>query len=355
MNKPQILLHAQKSLNYTVFESRWIPSSAKVVVLGSHPAGTGALDLYELEDDSELKLIREEKKPKAFKCGTFGASSSNQRHLATGDFDGKLHIWNLENTTIPIYTANAHKEIINAIDGVGGGGVGKGAPEIVTGSRDGSVKVWDPRQKGVPVACMEPADQDTKRDCWTVAFGHAYHVNERCVCAGYDNGDIKLFDLRTMSVKWEANLKNGVCNVEFDRKDIQMNKLVATTLESKFKVYDMRTRHPKKGFAHVSEKAHRSTVWLGRHLPQNRDVFMTTGGAGSLFLWKYNYPPKRYARDKDDLEYGVPGTLTQLQKMTIGSQPITSLDWNKEQCGLCVCSSLDQTVRVVIVTKLNTL
>jgi len=33
-------------------------------------------------------------------------------------------------------------------------------------------------------------------------------------------------------------------------------------------------------------KAHKSTVWLARHLPQNRDVFMTLGGSGSLNLWK---------------------------------------------------------------------
>lgn len=33
-----------------------------------------------------------------------------------------------------------------------------------------------------------------------------------------------------------------------------MNKLVATTLESKFHVYDMRTQHPTKGFACVTEK-----------------------------------------------------------------------------------------------------
>ena len=33
-------------------------------------------------------------------------------------------------------------------------------------------------------------------------------------------------------------------------------------------------------------KAHNSTVWLGRHLPQNRDVFMTCGGSGSYYLWK---------------------------------------------------------------------
>lgn len=33
---------------------------------------------------------------------------------------------------------------------------------------------------------------------------------ERCVAAGYDNGDVKLFDLRTMSMRWEATLPNGV-------------------------------------------------------------------------------------------------------------------------------------------------
>ena len=40
--------------------------------------------------------------------------------------------------------------------------------------------------------------------------GNAYTPHERCVCAGYDNGDIKLFDLKTMSLRWETNVKNGV-------------------------------------------------------------------------------------------------------------------------------------------------
>ena len=30
------------------------------------------------------------------------------------------------------------------------------------------------------------------------------------MCAGYDNGDIKLFDLRNMAVRWETNIRNGV-------------------------------------------------------------------------------------------------------------------------------------------------
>lgn len=33
-----------------------------------------------------------------------------------------------------------------------------------------------------------------------------------------------------------------------------MNKLVATTLESKIHVFDMKTQHPEQGFASVVEK-----------------------------------------------------------------------------------------------------
>ena len=43
----------------------------------------------------------------------------------------------LESPDIPVFSVDAHKEIINCIDGVGGLGIGEGAPEIVTGSRDG--------------------------------------------------------------------------------------------------------------------------------------------------------------------------------------------------------------------------
>ncbi len=32
-------------------------------------------------------------KSKALKCGTFAASSLQQRYLATGDFDGRMQIW----------------------------------------------------------------------------------------------------------------------------------------------------------------------------------------------------------------------------------------------------------------------
>ena len=41
MDKPQIIEHVQKSINYTVFTAKWVPSSSRIVALGSHPRGTG--------------------------------------------------------------------------------------------------------------------------------------------------------------------------------------------------------------------------------------------------------------------------------------------------------------------------
>ena len=87
-------------------------------------------------------------------------------------------------------------------------------------------------------------------------------------------------------IRWEINIGDGVTALEFDRKDIAMNKLVATTLESRLALYDMRTYNVDKGYANLSHKAHNSTIWFAKHAPQNREIFVTGGGDGSLHVNK---------------------------------------------------------------------
>ena len=58
-------------------------------------------------------------------------------------------------------------------------------------------------------------------------------------------------------------------------------------------------------------------------------------------------------KDSEDIDEGVVGTVNLLQNVTLSTQPISSFDWSADKMGLCVCTSFDQTLRVLIVTKLN--
>lgn len=54
-DRPQIVEHVHKSLTYVVYDTRWVPSSARMVVLGCHPRGTGALQVFSMTR-ADLKL-----------------------------------------------------------------------------------------------------------------------------------------------------------------------------------------------------------------------------------------------------------------------------------------------------------
>jgi len=250
-SKVQIIEHVNKPLSQTVYDTKWVPCSARFVSLGTPARQTGLIHVYSLTA-GDIELQAELERPKAFKCGTFGASSIAERHLATGDFAGGVALWDLERLQEPLIATQGHEAIINCIDGCGGL-KGAGAPEIATGGRDGAVHVWDPRQRDRPVASMLPEEGAPVRDCWAVAFGDAHSADSRVVAAGYDNGDVKLLDLVAGKLRFETNVSNGVCGVEFDRNDIEMNKLVLTTLESRYRLYDMRTHHPVQGYSFLSQ------------------------------------------------------------------------------------------------------
>jgi len=370
---PHMIEYANKSLDFTPHDSKWIAGSARIVCCGISSSSKGALRIYELDRGDDGSSTRElfadlSFRPQGIKCATFGASRLGDQRLAMGDYGGSLSICDLERSSGggtskddgddrknqkngEMFSVRAHVGIVNAIDGIGG--VTCGAPELVTGGKDGCVKIWDPRVDHA-VVTLNPDKSSSARDCWAVSFGDSYNNEERSVMAGFDNGDIKLYDLRTNTIRWEDNCKNGVTSVQFDRPDIEMNKIVVTTLESKFRCYDMRTQHSTDGFASTSERAHRSTVWISKHLPQNRDIFMTGGGNGGFNIYKYRYPKNRVGKHhSDEAPIGIAGSVELLNSRVISTQPIVSFDWSPDREGLCCMSCLDQTMRVFIVTKLD--
>jgi WD40 repeat protein len=238
------------------------------------------------------------------------------------------------------------------VDECGSGShTGVGPREVVSGSRDGKVKIWDPRVKD-PVTTIEPSSGNL--DCWAVSFGNAFSAEDRCVVAGYDNGDVKLIDLRTFSIKWNKNVGNGVCGLSFDRVDIPINKLSVACLEAQLVIFDVRTFNPRTGYAGLSEKIGKSTLWGCHYLPQNRDILAVTSGDGSFRVYKYEYPLSRRVEDHEGIETGVPGSLQSLAiSDTSTTQPVIGFDWHPSKKGLIASANLDQSLNSTIVTGLE--
>ena len=197
-------------------------------------------------DGTALSRVGEAELRQVVKCAAFGASSLADQQAAVGDFGGQLQLVDVERLTVPVFRVQAHDGLLNALDARGGQvhagastaqppvlpsrmspcavmlmllppslqSTGHGAPEIATCGRDGAVRVWDPRQPDAAVASFPPAGGSSASDCWCVAMGNAFDDQERCVLAGYANGDLRMFDLRTGTVRWEANVAAGVCCVQ---------------------------------------------------------------------------------------------------------------------------------------------
>eukprot|EP01059_Diplonema_ambulator_P000777 TRINITY_DN10626_c0_g1_i1.p1 TRINITY_DN10626_c0_g1~~TRINITY_DN10626_c0_g1_i1.p1 ORF type:complete len:359 (+),score=61.17 TRINITY_DN10626_c0_g1_i1:186-1262(+) len=347
--RQQIVEHVRKPVTQTIFDVKWVPFSAKVVACGNYAKNTGCMLVYQL-NGGELEKVAEVEKNTPFKCMTFSHCPPETRTVATGNFQGEVQVWDLERMDVPVYSTKGHKSIINSIDGA----CYTGPPEILTGSRDGGVKVWDVRQREKPVAALVPSNPEKARDCWAVSFGNSYDGVNRVAAAGYDNGDVKLFDLRMMKMNAEFNTSNGVCGISFDRPDIEMNKLITSSLEGRIRVYNLRTYHKTLGYSYVEQRVGTGTIWTTRPLPQNREIMMSCG-AGELSLIKYNYPPQQTVPDADGVEKGVPGSVEEINKVTISQQPISSFDWNRSKEGLAVCSCFDQSIRVMVCTKLDLL
>ena len=327
---PKIKLLLSKSLNYIPFDIHWLPYSTKLVSIGESFDSKGILQIYNL-NLGKLSIESEYIQNYPSKCCTFGISSFSSRDLALGDFDGNLSVIDLEKGEFNYEIKKAHKGIIQSIDGLGIKN-NQGPPEIVTGGKDGLVKLWDLRSDK-PCILLEPKDiKKNFPECWTVRFCDC-GFNKK-VGIGYDNGDIKIYDLRMDKIFFGENLKKGVCNIEFDKKNIPINKMIVTTLDSKFYLYDFTNyfQNQKKLYDVVN-----TTIWGAKFLPQKRDMFVSLGGDGNLNLYKY---------DKKDFLNNSNDKLNMLSSNYICSRPIIGFDWHLIKNGLACLVSLDNSIKI---------
>lgn len=45
------------------------------------------------------------------------------------------------------------------------------------------------------------------------------------IAVGYENGDVKLFNLDNAQYLWETHVKDGICSIDFDRDMLRVTTL----------------------------------------------------------------------------------------------------------------------------------
>lgn len=109
----------QVSLNFTPYDTKWLPYSNKLVLLGQTPKMEGVLKFYKLHKES-LKEIYSNSFGKGLKtCSWNFFGNGNDLQLAMGDIDGKLYIFDIEKQKIT-YQIQAHSKMLNSLDSIGG-------------------------------------------------------------------------------------------------------------------------------------------------------------------------------------------------------------------------------------------
>jgi len=177
-----------------------------------------------------------------------------------------------------------------------------------------------------------------------------------------------VWDLRSSNVLAEHKETEGFCSVSVTNKYSASPHLLATTVEDDCYLYNFSSLTSNKGKSSiphlppkllwvvvslvVSERratrhvinTQQTTVWDGAFSPHDQSLFVTSGGNGSLHLYKTYSPPHGVG---DPLT--LPPRASLLHSLAVTPQPITCFDWHPSKQGLCLFGSMDNSVSIAIV------
>lgn len=91
MEQPLMFTHITHAENFPIFDTKWIPKTAKFIAIGGRNNSTGVIKVFQL-NGQQINAVREVNKKNSIKCAAFGLSRSKNGYLTVGDFGGSLEI-----------------------------------------------------------------------------------------------------------------------------------------------------------------------------------------------------------------------------------------------------------------------
>jgi len=109
------------------------------------------------------------------------------------------------------------------------------------------------------------------------------------VCAGFENGDISLFDLRKLAIVWNKKVPNtGICSVAFDSPERPKGSIFWTGLNGAHGVLasHQTTAEVSPQEAAVLKDKNKVTLWKGKPSPHNPALLGETDSEGTFRVLK---------------------------------------------------------------------
>lgn len=281
----------------------------------------------------------------AINCLTIG-NEPNVFHV--GHSNGKIGTYDINNMSSPLYTIRAYED-------TGISCIYKGVNDtFVTGGLDGTLKLWDIRTK----ECVLSLIAGGKRSCRSAYLTNPFNDSEDCIIAGYDTGDVLIYDIRSKHPRFRVTFDVGITDFAFN--DNGPKKMCIARETPKFHVVDLDASDKQQKFVSIdgeckydendpfysSGKPAASINTCVRFLPQSSNMFVVGSGDGSHSLMKYqDIENNKDIEDKKD--FGLCSTVV-TNKESFG--PVKTIQWYNNQPIFASCT--DSSIQVIEITNL---
>ncbi|KAN0015990.1 hypothetical protein ACTFIU_005940 [Dictyostelium citrinum] len=329
-----------KKLTSQPYSCQWIPTSCSVITVGKKTSGgisKGDIKIHQLDfddtsGDPKLNLVYENEFTNPFRCLSFFKQPNqlqqqqNNRRFITGDFNGQISEWDSDICDIPIWgIKGAHQGSISAIDAYGD-------HLVVCSGKDGTIKVYDTRIKpnngdnsSSPISTFQ---QTNKNGCWSIC------TNDNNIIAGFENGDLNIYNLKTNSIQSTHKVNGGICSIDSNDRSNILNQFLITTNKSFITTLSLNnnTNNNLEFKDYEINKNENQTIWSGIYSPWNKkdneNIFTVCEGDGSVSMYR------------DDFKL--------IDKVIVSNSPILQLDYSKDRKGLLCCISLKKQLSILI-------